>query len=285
MVSIIIPTYNRANTIERCIRSLQNQTYSDFEVIIVDDNSNDNTENIIRKINDKRVRYIKHKINKGANAARNTGILHSKGNIIAFQDSDDEWLPNKLEIQVNELINRKVDIVASSFYKFMDGVKTVLPKEYIEDENISKRVMEKNFFSTQTILGKSECFKENKFDDNIPRFQDWELMIRLSEKYKIHFINKPLVNVYVQDDSITKKPEKAIEAIDMIMNKHKGLINNNNKARAEFNILLGNINYEIKDFSKCYYLEALKYDNLNYKTYLRIIMYTYMKIRYSLFNK
>lgn len=285
MVSIIIPTYNRGNTIERCILSLQNQTYDDFEIIIVDDNSSDNTEDIIRRINDVRVKYIKHNINKGANAARNTGILHANGSIIAFQDSDDEWLPNKLEIQVKELINRNVDIVASSFYKYMDGKKTILPKEYINDENICKKILEKNFFSTQTIIGKSKCFKLEQFDDTLPRFQDWELMIRLSQKYSIHFINEPLVNVYVQDDSITKDPKKAIQAINIIMDKHRELIDNNKKALAELNILLGNINYEMNNFKKCYYLDAIRYDKLNYKTYIRLIMYSFMKIKYNLLKK
>lgn len=283
MVSIIIPTYNRAKTIERCIESLQRQTYSNFEIIIVDDNSNDNTEEIVKRINDKRIKYIKHDINKGANAARNTGVLIAKGNIIAFQDSDDEWIPNKLERQIKELTDRGVDIVASSFNKYSEGVKSILPKEYIRDEAIAKRVLEKNFFSTQTILGKSECFINNKFDENLPRFQDWELMIRLSQKYKIHFINEPLVNVYVQNDSITKNPHKAIKAIEIIMDKHKILIKNNRKAMAELNILLGNIKYEMNDFSKCYYLEAIKYDKFNYKTYIRLIIYMYMKLKRCLF--
>ena len=235
-------------------------------------------------MNDTRIKYIKHKTNKGANAARNTGILNATGNIIAFQDSDDEWLEDKLEIQLKELNSRDVDIIASSFIKHINGKSSILPKEYIEDENISKRVLEKNFFSTQTILGKSSCFKNNLFDDKLPRFQDWELMIRLTQKYKVHFINKPLVNVYIQDDSITKKPESAIKAIEMIMDKHKDIILRNNKALAELNILLGNINYDIKNFDKCYYLNALKYDNLNYKTYLRVIMYSCMKVKDILFK-
>jgi len=89
-VSVIIPTYNRAHTIGRAIKSVLNQTYQDFEIIVVDDGSTDNTEEVVKSFRDKRIRYIQHKKNKGAAAARNTGIKSAKGKYIAFQDSDDD---------------------------------------------------------------------------------------------------------------------------------------------------------------------------------------------------
>ena len=273
MVSIIIPTYNRANTLVRCIKSLLNQTYSDFEIIIVDDRSTDNSEAIIKNICDSRIKYIKHEKNLGANAARNTGIKYAVGEFIAFQDSDDEWVNNKLEIQLRELKNSNADIVASSFIRYMGKRKTLLPKEKIEDNCAAIRLLRKNYISTQTVLGKAECFKNNEFDKKLPRFQDWELMIRLTRKYKIHFINRPLANVYVQDDSITKKPLKAIEALKIIMNKHKELFNNDHVAKAGFYNLLGDIYLSMNDFKHCYYIKSLKYNKLNYKTYIRICIY------------
>jgi len=273
MVSIVIPTYNRASTLVRCIESLLNQTYSDFEIIIVDDNSNDNSEAIIKSIDDPRIKYISHKKNLGANEARNTGIKYAVGELIAFQDSDDEWVNNKLEIQIRELKDSNADIVASSFVRHMGGRKTLLPKEKINDNYAAIRLLRKNYISTQTVLGKAECFKDNEFDKKLPRFQDWELMIRLTRKYKIHFISKPLANVYVQDDSITKKPLKAIEALNMIMNKHKDLFDADHVAKAGFYNLLGDIYLSMNDFSHCYYIESLKYNKLNYKTYIRICIY------------
>lgn len=273
MISIVIPTYNRASTLERCIKSLLYQTYSDFEIIIVDDNSSDNSGAIIKNLNDPRIKYLKHKKNLGANAARNTGIKNAMGDLIAFQDSDDEWFKNKLEIQIKALNESKADIVASSFIRHMDGKKTILPKENINDEKISKTILYKNCISTQTILGKAKCFKDNEFDDRLPRFQDWELIIRLSRQYKIHFIKQPLANVYVQKDSITKKPQKAIDAIDMIMKKHKDIIYRDNKALAAFYSLLGDIYLQVPYFGKCYYYESLKYNKMNYKTYARLVIY------------
>ncbi len=99
-VSVIIPTYNRANLVSRAIKSVLNQTYQDFEIIVVDDCSEDNTEEIVKSFNDSRIRYIKHKKNKGGSAARNTGIKRARGKYIAFLDDDDEWLPSKLEKQI-----------------------------------------------------------------------------------------------------------------------------------------------------------------------------------------
>lgn len=100
-VSVIIAAYNRAHLIGRALRTVLEQTYNDFEVIIVDDASTDNTENVIKSFDDARIKYIRHDKNKGAAAAWNTGIRASKGEYIAFQDSDDEWAEDKLEKQMN----------------------------------------------------------------------------------------------------------------------------------------------------------------------------------------
>ena len=100
VVSVIIPTYNRAHLIGRAIRSVLDQTYQDWELIVVDDASTDDIPGIVKGFTDGRVKYIRHDENKGAAAARNTGIQAARGAYIAFLDSDDEWLPEKLERQV-----------------------------------------------------------------------------------------------------------------------------------------------------------------------------------------
>ena len=106
-ISVIIPTYNRADFIGRAIESVLDQTYQDFEIIVIDDGSKDNTENIVKSFDDTRITYIRLKDNKGAAVARNTGIGTARGKFIAFQDSDDEWLPQKLAKQME--VFEKVD--------------------------------------------------------------------------------------------------------------------------------------------------------------------------------
>ena len=134
-VSIILPTYNRAHIIEKAIQSVLNQTYQDFEIIIIDDGSKDDTKKIIRGFQEKdnRIKYIRFEENKGAAAARNAGIKMSKGEYITFQDSDDEWLPEKLEKQMKIIETSSENIVVYCGFWRIDGDE----KTYIPDINIS----------------------------------------------------------------------------------------------------------------------------------------------------
>lgn len=102
-VSVIIPTHNRANLIGKAIDSVLDQTCQDFEIIVIDDGSTDNTAEIVKGFDDFKIHYISHELNRGTSAARNTGIKASRGEYIALLDSDDEWLPEKLDRQVEVL--------------------------------------------------------------------------------------------------------------------------------------------------------------------------------------
>jgi glycosyltransferase involved in cell wall biosynthesis len=124
-VSVIIPTFNRAHLINRAIQSVLSQTYRDFELIIIDDASNDGTEETAKKIissnksfHDPQIIYIKNRVRKGGSAARNIGIKLAKGKYIAFLDDDDEWLPTKLSEQVN-IMNRSNENVGAVYAGFM----------------------------------------------------------------------------------------------------------------------------------------------------------------------
>lgn len=277
VISVIIPTFNRASTIKRSIESVLNQTYKELEVIVIDDNSNDNTREIVENISDSRLRYIRHDKNYGANVARNTGVNNAKGSLIAFQDSDDEWLENKLEIQLKEMEIHNADIVSCAINKFIGEEKSIIPNRIIEDSKIEKEILYGNFISGQTILGKKECFLKESFDNKLPRLQEWELVIRLSKRYKIHFVNKALVNVYLQQDSISVNPEKAIIALKYIMNKHKELIINDNKAAITLYKMLGNYSMELGVYEQNYYYKALKYDRFNFKLYIKGLIYVIRK--------
>lgn len=206
MVSVIIPTYNREKTIYNSIKSVLSQTYSDLELIVVDDCSSDDTEVIVKSIKDDRIRYIKHTTNRGACAARNTGLDYAKGSLIAFQDSDDIWIKDKLLLQINCLEKNKADIVFCAMNKHL----------YQSNSNFTFPVMENGFksfeeilmgyfISTQTILGRKEVFQKHKFDVTMPRFQDYDIMIRISKEFSVYFIKDVLVDVFLQKDSITIK--------------------------------------------------------------------------------
>ena len=162
-ISVILPSYNRAHLIERAIQSVLEQTYYDLELIIVDDGSSDNTEAVVRKLRDGRIRYVKHEIKSGANAARNTGIRVARGIFLAFQDSDDYWLPHKLEEQMRVFSSapENVGVVYTGFWRIEGEERTYIPSNEIKNKNgdVHKGLLAGNFVTTQAVLIKRECFK------------------------------------------------------------------------------------------------------------------------------
>lgn len=227
LVSVIIPTYNREKTIIRAINSVLNQSYKNLEVIVVDDNSSDSTISLINKIDDKRLKIVKLKKNSGACKARNVGIENANGSIIAFQDSDDEWLEDKIKIQLDYLKENNYDMVFCSLYLIDGSKRKVVPsKKFIFPNNskdITKSLLIDNYISTQTIVAKKEVFNNIRFDEKFPRFQDWDLVIEISKKFKIGFCKDVLVNLYRQNDSISKNHKNGIKAMNLIFEKNKDI--------------------------------------------------------------
>src|SRR5690606_10648341 len=108
-VSVIIPTYNRSELLKKAIESLENQSHQNFEIIIIDDCSTDDTAEVVRGMDDERIIYLRHDTNKGGSEARNTGIKQATGSFIGFLDSDDQWLPDKLERQLKQFEGQRAD--------------------------------------------------------------------------------------------------------------------------------------------------------------------------------
>lgn len=248
-VSVIIPTYNRAESLPRAIQSVLNQTFQDFEIIVVDDGSTDNTKDIIKEFQeqDKRVKYIKHDKNKGAAAARNTGIKVAKGKFIAFQDSDDEWLPKKLEKQMEAFDNAssKVGVVYTGFWSIEGNVKQYsLHKEILHKEgDIHTQILQGNFIGTPAAVVKKACFKKvGMFDERLHRLIDWELWIRVSKYFDFKFIDEPLGVAYFVGGGIRTDEEALITAQRLILETHYGEFERaGNKILAEQLFRLGSL--------------------------------------------
>lgn len=259
MVSVIIPTFNREKTISRAIQSILNQTYNNIEIIVVDDKSTDNTEEIVKNFNEEKIYYIKHSNNQGACAARNTGIKNAKGEYIAFLDSDDLWKPDKLEKQLYFLKENNSDLVFCS-HTVYDGVsEKTIPHNKIKDENIFEKLLYSNFITTGAILAKQKCFEEI-FDVTLPRFQDWDLVIRMCKKYKISHINEVLTENYVQDDSLTKSYEKGLIALEIIYNKYIDDIVKYPKVNANFNSKIAALSIQCDKSAIKYLKKSIKTD-------------------------
>ena len=227
-ISIIIPTYNRERLINRSLYSVLNQTYKYIEIIVIDDCSTDNTQKVVHNIKTKRIRYIKLEKKKGAAYARNLGIKISKGKYIAFQDSDDVYYYNKLERQIQNLrINKsnfdfcKINIYINNTYNYTIP-SNKREKNIIKGEIINE-LCKGNFISTQSILVEKNIIKQYLFDNNLPRFQDYDLVLRMIPKVKVSYTNEVLADLHLQNDSIGSSIENLKNAVKIIYNKNYAL--------------------------------------------------------------
>jgi glycosyltransferase involved in cell wall biosynthesis len=223
-ISIIIPTYNRAKIISKAIQSCLEQAYNSIEIIIIDDCSKDNTKEVIKKIKDMRIKYIKLLSHKGASYSRNIGIKKAKGRYISFLDSDDISLPEKLKIQINNLIKHNSDLDFCKVNRIYGEHKKIIPNKIqvniIKNGNIYDELLTHgNFISTQTILVKKKHIEKYLFDEDMPSLQDYELLIRMLPSIKVSFTNKILVNSYLQNDSITNYRSKIKNAVRLLLKK------------------------------------------------------------------
>ena len=268
LVSIIIPSYNREKTIKRSINSLLQQTYKNIEIIIVDDCSSDNTEEVVKKMDDDRISYYKLKENSGACFARNYGINKSRGEYIAFQDSDDMWENDKLQKQIEVLKKNNYDMVTCKIHQIDEETERVIGTipNNINESRLLKfdEIIEKNCISTPVILAKSECVKDIMFDDEMPRFQDWDFALRFLKKYSIYFLNEVLFKQYCQKESITKNPQRGIDAYNILLKKYESEFHNNKKALANVYIA---------------YAALKKKNNEKYINYLMKGLQTHFSIR------
>src|SRR3990167_692982 len=161
LVSVIMPTYNHAQFIGEAIDSVLNQTYKNLELIIIDNYSEDNTEEIVKSFNNQRIKYVKFRNNGVIVASRNVGMKMAKGKYFAFLDSDDLWLPNKLEKQI-PLFERdgKVGLVYSDIILFNEKGKEKRSFEFKKPHrgNVFPELLLENFINTQTVLIRKEAF-------------------------------------------------------------------------------------------------------------------------------
>lgn len=248
VVSVIIPTYNRAHSIGKSIKSILTQTYQNFEVIVVDDRSTDNTEEIVKSFNDPRIKYIQHQHNSGAAIARNTGIENSLGRYIAFLDSDDEWLPAKLAKQVELLQQSKPEVgvvyTGLEIINELNQVKRIKVPTY--RGSLQNILLFANVVGTpSTVMVKREYLQQVKgFDPDILQFAaDADLWVRLSKYCEFEVISEVLVR-YLESDSdrLSTNPQAVIKSILAFINKHHQNLN------------LKKLNKQVNDFSIAEYL-------------------------------
>ncbi len=208
LVSVIIPTYNRGWILKEAIDSVLAQDFLDFELIVVDDGSNDNTPDILEAYQEDII--IVRQNNKGVSAARNRGIASASGDFIAFLDSDDLWLPEKLSRQV-EFFNSNPDamICQTEEIWIRNGVR-VNPKK--RHKKFSGMIFEHSLslclVSPSAVMIKKSLFEEvGLFDESLPACEDYDLWLRISCRYPVYLMDKPLIiKRGGHDDQLSRSP-------------------------------------------------------------------------------
>ena len=217
LISVIIPTYNRMNTLPRSVGSVLQQTYKNFELIIIDDCSTDETKQYIDSLEDTRIRYFRNEKNLGAAESRNVGAELASGNYLAFQDSDDEWLPDKLMVLYEIL--KKDESGAGAIYHEMQEIGG--KEEIIPSRGIPADVKQGDIFSFMLLypligipatMMKKEIFQEiGGFNSKLGSLEDYEFFLRIAKKHNILFVPQPFIKIYDSADSVNKRWKDKID--------------------------------------------------------------------------
>jgi len=225
--SVIMPVWNRANIFSRAMESVLIQTFMDYEVIIINDGSDDDLDKIVKPYVSQKVKYFKIK-HKGQPGARNEALSRASGRFIAYLDSDNEWYPEFLEEMHNALKSAKSKTSAAYcmiklICKKNDG--SIKISEKVGESFNFEKLLEKNFMDINSFVHSRECLEyAGLFDENLKRLVDWDFIIRVARPIKPVFVKKVLLNYYksffANCISLTGNYEQSVA---FIKNKYKGL--------------------------------------------------------------
>jgi glycosyltransferase involved in cell wall biosynthesis len=199
-VSVIVPVFNSDTTIRRALDSVTAQTFRDFEIIAVDDASTDRSIDAVTRGGDERVTLLRHPRNRGAGAARNTGVAAARGRWVAFLDSDDAWKPDKLARQLSVLAQAHDDIAAcaTGFNLHRDGRKLAISLTMRTWDFRRDILFGCTISPGSTLMVERRVFDEiGGFDENFRRLEDWDWLLRYSGRYGMAFAPEPLADIYV----------------------------------------------------------------------------------------
>ncbi|OCQ98938.1 family 2 glycosyl transferase [Nostoc sp. MBR 210] len=223
-VSVIVPTFNRANFLPRAISSILQQTCTNFELIIVDDGSTDNTAEVVKEFTDPRIQFLSLGKNYGGSYARNQGIKAASTELIAFLDSDDEWLPEKLELQVKRLQESDdplATVVYCLGYECVEGQQKI-PSLHLYEGDVFDNLLRGWLPPTTSLfmVKRSALLEVNGFDESLPSFQDYDLWLSLAAANN-HFlaVSKPLIIRYFHDQQIRGNLAAKSTGLEIFINK------------------------------------------------------------------
>lgn len=277
-ISVVIPVYNREKRIKYCLNSILDQTVSPLEIVIVDDCSIDNTVHVIKSYNDRRIRLFVLDKQSGAQAARNFGIKKAIGNWFAFQDSDDEWMPDKLEKQIKALAEINFDpwtVVHTNAVWFdeKNNTRRIGKSDGVHGKEVYEELLRKPGPMFQgMVVSKKALDKIGGLDDAVPSWQEWDTSIRLSKYCQFIYLKEPLFIYYISEkDAISSNQKLYISGYKYIVNKFENEI----KSKCEENVWIDHYSIMLR--------KSIKYGL--WKTALGLFLETSLKVKKSIFMK
>jgi glycosyltransferase involved in cell wall biosynthesis len=246
LVSVIMPTYNHAKYIGEAIESVLNQTYKNFELIIIDNYSEDDTEKIVAAFKENRIKYLKFRNNGIIAASRNYGIKNSDGEYVAFLDSDDTWLPEKLEKQIELFHVSNETAMIYTRFKTVRGdtiSKDILPKNgRYKRGHIFKLLYVRPFIACSSVIVKKSIFNQiGLFDTNhdLIAIEDMDLWLRIALKYRVEIADiSPLVLYRIHPQSISQGSARMIKRSLIIAKRYKKYAGNYLFAKSVFLLIM-----------------------------------------------
>ncbi|MBD2345352.1 glycosyltransferase family 2 protein [Anabaena subtropica] len=271
-VSVVIPAYNAITYLPETIKCLAKQTFDDFEVIIVDDGSLDETAQWVSQLQDPRIKLITQ-VNQGSSGARNTGIKHSQGEFIAFMDADDFWQPTKLEKQVEALQKKPEVALVYTWVAYIDeaGKPTGRIVKHNAEGQVWEKFTERNLIECGSVpMIRRHCFENvGLFDTSIDAAPDWDMWLRLAACYPFAVIKEPLVSYRQHSNNKSKNYPKLLHDFRTIIEKAFQsapfeVLHLRNRSYGNLNLLIAwkCIQSKDKDYKKAdlFRRQALKHD-------------------------
>jgi GT2 family glycosyltransferase len=247
-VTVVIPTFNRAAVLARAIRSVVGQTCQDWELIVVDDCSTDGTEQTVRGFSDSRITYLRLDRNSRWGAARNTGIRQARGEYVAFLDSDDEWLPEKLEkeLEVFQNSDPAVGLVYTGKMILDEQGRVLEVRRPTKSGWVYDALLDWDFIGScsRVAVKKQVLDRVGGFDETFGICEDYDLWLRVARTSKIACVPYCLVKRYMGSDQVTASLRNICEAWERILSKYRSEMKPGTLARHLFRAALLLFNYE-----------------------------------------
>jgi glycosyltransferase involved in cell wall biosynthesis len=225
-VSVIIATHNRARVLGRAIGSVLKQSFDDFEIVVADDASTDDTPDLMGAMTDPRIRYIRLTRNQGVSNARNVAIANSCGELLAFLDDDDEWLPDKLRLQVPAFYRSPapLGLVYSGYLDIdlEDSRVIAAHKPRLRGMVFGAMLEHGSMAHTSTVMVRSDCFRRlGGFDPDFQYGEDFDMWLRIAREFEVDYVEDCLTKVYVQPDGLTRNYGAIISGTELHMRRYQ----------------------------------------------------------------